>query len=54
VRAMSMKLKTPCVQTGVCMDCDAPDRICRITSIIHRKPFFTRISVAILDEDLGY
>ncbi len=54
VRAMSMKLKTPCVQTGVCMDCDAPDRICRITTIIHRKPFFTRISVAILDEDLGY
>ncbi len=54
VRAMSMKLKTPCVQTGVCMDCDSPERICRITSILHRKPFFTRISVAILGEDLGY
>jgi L-lactate utilization protein LutB len=54
VRAMSMKRKTPCVQTGLCMDCDSPERICCITSILHRKPYFTRISVAILDEDLGY
>lgn len=54
VRAMSMRRKTPCVETGICMDCDSPERICCITSILHRKPFFTRISVAILDEDLGY
>jgi len=54
VRAMSMNRKTPCVKTGVCMDCDSPERICCITSILHRKPFFTKISVAILNEDLGY
>jgi len=54
VRAMSMKLKTPCAKTGICEDCDSPQRICRITSIIHRQPVFTKISVAILDEDLGY
>ncbi len=54
IRAMSLNRKTPCVKAGYCMDCDAPDRICRITSIIHRKPSFTQISVVILDEELGY
>jgi L-lactate utilization protein LutB len=54
IRAMSLNRKTPCVKTGYCMDCDSPERICMITSIIHRKPFFTQISVAIIDEDLGY
>ncbi len=54
VRAMSLNRKTPCTKSGYCMDCDSPERICRVTSIIHRKPMFTDISVAIVDEDLGY
>jgi hypothetical protein len=54
IRAMSLKRKTPCVSTGHCMDCDSPERICRITSIIHRKPIFTHITVVIVDEDMGY
>lgn len=54
LRAMSLNRKTPCVKAGVCMDCDSPERICRITNIIHRQPMFSRISVAILDEELGY
>jgi hypothetical protein len=54
VRAMSLNRKTPCVKTGHCMDCDSPERICRITSIIHRQPMFSKISVVILDEELGY
>jgi hypothetical protein len=54
IRARSLDRKTPCAQTGFCMDCDSPERICRITSIIHRQPIFTRITVGILDEELGY
>jgi len=54
IRAMSLNRKTPCVKTGYCMDCDSPERICRITSIIHKKPMMTKIIVVILDEDLGY
>lgn len=54
IRAMSLQRKTPCTKTGHCMDCDSPQRICRITSIIHRQPIFSNISVAILDEALGY
>ncbi len=54
IRAMSLNRKTPCVKTGYCMDCDSPERICRITSIIHRQPMFSNITVGILDEVLGY
>ncbi len=54
VRAMSLGRKTPCVKTGHCMDCDSPERICRITSIIHRQPMLTQITVLIVDEELGY
>jgi hypothetical protein len=54
IRALSLNRKTPCVKAGYCQDCDSPERICRITSIIHHKPVFTKITVLILDEDLGY
>jgi hypothetical protein len=54
IRAMSLNRKTPCTKTGFCMDCDSPERICRITSIIHRQPLFTKITVVIVNEDLGY
>lgn len=54
IRAMSLNRKTPCTKTGYCMDCDSPERICRITSIIHRQPMCTKITVVIVNEDLGY
>lgn len=54
IRAMSLKRQTPCVETGYCVDCDSPQRICRITSIIHRQPIFTPTTVVIFDEELGY
>ncbi len=54
IRAMSLNRKTPCVKAGHCMDCESPERICRITSIIHRQPMLSKITVLILDEDLGY
>ncbi len=54
IRAISLNRKTPCASAGLCMDCDSPQRICRITSVIHRKPMMTNITVAIIDEELGY
>jgi hypothetical protein len=54
IRAMSLSRKTPCVKTGACHDCDSPERICRITSIIHRKPMMTDLSIVIIREELGY
>lgn len=48
-----LQKKTPCVNTGECMDCNAPDRICRITTIIERQPMLTDMTIIIIDENLG-
>jgi len=44
---------TPCAQTGRCSDCNAPKRICSVTSIIEKRPWRTEISVILVNEDLG-
>jgi len=46
--------KTPCAVTGLCADCDSPERICRITTIIERNSRATEIGVCLINEDLGY
>ncbi len=54
MRAKSLNRNTPCVETGTCHDCNSPQRICRITTILHRKPALTDISVVIVGEELGF
>jgi hypothetical protein len=54
LRAKSLNLDTPCAKTGVCIDCNAPKRICEVTTILHRKPWMTDISVVLINETLGY
>ena len=51
--ARRLSYKTPCATTGVCSDCHAPDRICRITTVIDRKPRLTDLRVLVVNEDLG-
>ncbi len=41
-------------ETGVCTDCNSPQRICRITTILHRKPTLSDISVVLVNESLGF
>lgn len=45
---------TPCVKTGECADCNSPDRICRVTVIMDRKPMRSDITVLVVNEDLGF
>ena len=45
--------KTPCVKTGKCQDCNAPDRGCNITVILEKRPLLTDITILLVDEDLG-
>ncbi|MGN0846677.1 MAG: lactate utilization protein [Kiritimatiellia bacterium] len=45
---------TPCAATGVCGDCDSPDRICKVTVIFDRKPTGVACDVVLVDEELGY
>ncbi len=54
MRAKSLNRETPCAETGVCTDCNAPQRICRITTILHRKPVLTDISIVLVNEALGF
>ena len=54
MRAKSLNMETPCAETGVCSDCNVPQRICRVTTILHRKPMLTDVSVILIKEDLGF
>lgn len=54
MRAKSLGMQTPCVETGLCTDCNAPERICRITTILHRKPILTDVSVVLINQALGF
>jgi L-lactate utilization protein LutB len=44
---------TPCAQAEKCSDCNAPKRICSVTSVIEKKPWRTEVSVILVNEDLG-
>lgn len=54
MRAKSLGMQTPCAETGFCTDCNAPQRICRITTILHRKPMRTDVSVILINRALGF
>jgi hypothetical protein len=54
MRAKSLNLKTPCAETGLCTDCNSPQRICRVTTILHRAPMMSDISVFLVNEALGF
>ncbi len=54
MRAKSLGVETPCAETGICVDCNAPMRICNITAILHRKPMMTDVTVILINQELGY
>jgi hypothetical protein len=54
MRAKSLGKATPCAETGVCSDCRSPQRICRITTILHREPMLTPTSVILINQLLGF
>ena len=54
INAKRLNRKTPCTVTGVCSDCKSNDRICNVTSIIHRKLGNTPTTIILVGEKLGY
>ena len=54
INAKRLSRKTPCAVLGECTDCDSEERICNITTILHRKPRNTDITVILIGEKLGY
>jgi L-lactate utilization protein LutB len=55
VNAMRLKRKTPCAETGVCSDCDSPERICAALLILLKKPTdIDLFTVVLINEEMGY
>lgn len=52
--ARRLGFDTPCAKTGLCSDCNSPQRICRITTILERRPRATDLKVCLINEELGY
>ena len=54
MNAKRLNKKTPCVETGKCMDCNSPDKIC-CTTVNHGWQLTkARINIIIINEELGY
>jgi len=54
LNAARLNQNVPCVKVGRCMDCSSDDRICCSTVILHQQRIPGRITVILIDEDLGY
>jgi hypothetical protein len=47
--------RTPCLETGLCNDCDVQDRLCNYTTIIHNgRKFPGRITVVLIADEVGH
>ena len=49
-----LETPNPCTKTGVCVNCQAPTRICRIYSVMKKRPMATDITVVIIGESSGF
>ena len=54
MNAKRIGLKTPCAITGVCADCDSPQRICNVFVTMAKKPTRTDMTVFLVGERLGF
>lgn len=44
----------PCGKIGRCIECDSPNRICRVTTIIERRPSRTDFTLILVADDIGF
>ncbi|BCS55148.1 lactate utilization protein [Geobacter sp. SVR] len=52
--AKRLSFNTPCARTGFCSNCNSPERLCRVTTIIDRRPRFSDVRVLVVNADLGF
>jgi L-lactate utilization protein LutB len=50
---MRLDMKTPCVKTSTCADCNSPARICNHWAITEKSFPKNRIAVILINEELG-
>lgn len=51
--AMRLDCKTPCVKTSECADCNSPGRICNTWTITEKSYPKGRVTVILINDDLG-
>jgi len=54
MNAKRLGVDVPCAKLGRCVDCNSPNRICRVITIHERKPSLTDVLVILVAEELGY
>ncbi len=54
MNAQRVDARTPCVKTGICVDCNAKQRICRVISIMQYRPWQTNIEIFLVNQHLGF
>jgi L-lactate utilization protein LutB len=54
INAKRLNIDVPCAKLGKCVDCDSPNRICRVVMIQERRPSFTDMLIIFVGEELGY
>jgi hypothetical protein len=46
-------VNTPCALTEACSDCNSPQRICNVTTILSKRPRTVQFAIVLVGEDLG-
>ena len=54
LNARRLNMDLPCAKLGKCVDCNSPNRICRVIVIHERRPSLTDIFIIIVGEELGF
>lgn len=54
VNAIRLCRKTPCAATGRCQECKSPERICNVWAITEKSFPKGRITVVLINKDLGF
>ncbi len=54
LNAKRLNIDVPCAKVGRCVDCNSPNRICRVIVIHERRPSLTDMLIILVGEELGF
>ena len=54
INAKRLNIDVPCAKLGKCVDCNSPNRICRVVVIHERRPLLTDMLIILVGEELGF
>jgi hypothetical protein len=54
INARRLNVDVPCAKLGRCVNCNSPDRICRVVVIHERRPSLTDMLIILVGEELGF